>query len=67
VKGPVCGGVTATSCDPGTLGTGTLYHWWVVAADEHGAVTTGPVWGFTTEDGPGAVALPVPAPALRED
>jgi subtilisin family serine protease len=45
----VCDGVTATTCDPGTLVERTRYHWVVEAVDESGAFTWGPVWEFTTE------------------
>jgi hypothetical protein len=48
VNRAVCTDVASTACDPGTLDHNTQYSWWVVAEDEHGAVTTGPVWGFTT-------------------
>jgi formylglycine-generating enzyme required for sulfatase activity len=39
---------TSTSYDPGTLAYSTHYYWQIVAQDEHGASTTGPVWDFTT-------------------
>jgi len=39
---------SGTSYDPGTLSVGTHYYWQIVATDEHGATTAGPVWGFTT-------------------
>ncbi|MBN2391400.1 MAG: hypothetical protein JXR84_11785 [Anaerolineae bacterium] len=44
----LCNNVTSAFCDPGTLSYGTHYYWYVVATDEHGATTTGPVWDFTT-------------------
>ena len=47
----LCDGVIATICDPGTLVTATLYYWQVVATDEHLAITSGPVWHFTTSAG----------------
>jgi hypothetical protein len=37
--------------DPGTLLPNTEYYWRIVAQDEHGATTTGPVWEFTTATG----------------
>jgi formylglycine-generating enzyme required for sulfatase activity len=37
-----------TSYDPGTLSPTTHYYWRIVAKDEHGATTAGPVWNFTT-------------------
>ena len=36
--------------DPVTLEYGTHYYWQIVAKDNHGAVTQGPVWNFTTEE-----------------
>ena len=39
---------SGTSYNPGTLSAGTRYYWQIVATDEHGATTTGPVWDFTT-------------------
>jgi len=44
----VCDDVADASCDPGDLALDTLYYWQVVATDEHGLTTTGPVWAFTT-------------------
>ncbi len=40
---------TATTYEPGTLNFGTTYHWKIVAEDEYGATTNGPLWDFTTE------------------
>jgi len=37
-----------TSYDPGALAYNTKYYWKIVATDNHGASTTGPVWDFTT-------------------
>lgn len=37
--------------DPGTLLPNTHYYWRIVAQDEHGATTAGPVWEFTTATG----------------
>jgi len=39
--------------DPGTLNGNTKYYWKIVARDNHGAATIGPLWDFTTEPGPG--------------
>jgi hypothetical protein len=44
----VCSDVSRTSCDPGTLKYDTHYYWQVVATDDPGATTTGPLWDFTT-------------------
>jgi hypothetical protein len=41
-----------TSYDPGTLEPLTTYYWKIVARDNHGATTHGPIWSFTTEDNP---------------
>jgi hypothetical protein len=35
--------------DPGTLDYETTYYWQIIASDETGASTVGPVWSFTTE------------------
>ena len=45
----ICNDVANTSCDPSTLNHETHYYWQVVARDEHGATSTGPVWDFTTQ------------------
>jgi hypothetical protein len=44
----VMGNQSQTSYDPGILSNGTRYYWKIVAWDNHGASTTGPVWQFTT-------------------
>ena len=33
---------------PGTLNYNTHYYWQIIAKDEHGLTTVGPVWDFTT-------------------
>ncbi len=38
------------SCETGLLQGNTGYYWQVVARDDEGATTTGPVWMFTTAD-----------------
>jgi hypothetical protein len=47
------GNVVAQNCIPTTVGIGlvdhnTTFYWKVVAKDNHGAVTAGPVWRFRT-------------------
>jgi surface antigen len=44
----VCGDAVAETCNPGPLLEDTEYYWQVIATDEHGAATTGPVWSFGT-------------------
>lgn len=39
---------SATIYDPGTLIANTHYYWQIVATDENGLSTSGPVWDFTT-------------------
>jgi subtilisin family serine protease len=39
---------TGTTYDPGTLADDTIYYWQIVARDNHGAESTGPVWWFST-------------------
>ncbi len=52
----VCNDISATQCDiPFSLAYGTNYYWQVVATDNHGASTTGPVWHFSTESAPSQV------------
>ncbi len=41
-------GQTGTSYNLGTLSYNTKYYWKIIAEDNHGASTTGPVWDFTT-------------------
>jgi len=53
----ICDDVSTPVCDPGTLAYDTHYYWYVVAADSHGASTTGDTWGFAT--GKEAVYLPI--------
>jgi hypothetical protein len=47
--------VVTTTCDPGRLSYETQYRWKVIARDEHGATTEGPVWQFTTISNPDAL------------
>jgi hypothetical protein len=45
-------GQSGTTYDPGTMDPNTDYYWQIVAEDNHGATTTGPIWLFTTENNP---------------
>jgi hypothetical protein len=44
----VCDDVASPACDPGALLYDTVYSWQVVARDQWGATTSGPVWSFST-------------------
>ena len=44
----VASGITETTYDPGTMNADQTYYWKIVAEDEHGAETEGPIWSFTT-------------------
>lgn len=46
---------SGTTFNPGSLAAGTIYYWKIVAFDEHGVSTTGPVWSFTTGSGGGTL------------
>jgi len=39
---------SSTTYNPGTLNLLTTYYWKIVAWDNHGASTAGPIWQFTT-------------------
>jgi len=41
-------GQSGTTYDPGVMQSLTTYYWKVVAWDNHGASTAGPIWHFTT-------------------
>lgn len=41
-------GQTQTNYNPGTMQYGTTYYWKIIAFDNHGESTEGPVWSFTT-------------------
>lgn len=41
---------TAKTYDPGILEFDTTYNWMIVAWDEYGYSTSGPIWSFTTEE-----------------
>ena len=40
---------SATTYDPGTLSYSTIYYWKIIATDNHGASTEGPIWDFATQ------------------
>jgi formylglycine-generating enzyme required for sulfatase activity len=50
-----------TTFDPGPLNPSTTYYWQVIATDEYGASTTGPVWHFSTVSVSPGEMVPVPA------
>jgi PKD repeat protein len=53
--------------DPGMLDYSTLYYWQIVANDDHGAMTEGELWTFTTAavpDAPPTVSNPSATPAI---
>jgi hypothetical protein len=54
---------SGTSYNPGTMAYNTKYYWRIVAWDDHGASTTGPIWDFTTcvNDAPYVPSNPNPA------
>jgi hypothetical protein len=55
----------STSYNPGTLTYDTLYYWQIIAEDEGGATTSGPVWSFTTQpDVPCAIDLTLDEPQM---
>jgi hypothetical protein len=59
----VIGNQTVTTYTPGTLNYQTTYYWKIIAWDNHGAYTIGPVWHFTTQkqNQPPAFGTPQPA------
>jgi len=54
---------SGTTYDPGTLNYNTTYYWKIVAWDNHGATTAGPIWSFTsrTNHPPNTPSNPSPA------
>jgi formylglycine-generating enzyme required for sulfatase activity len=57
----VCNDVVSVSCNPGTLSYLTQYYWQVIARNEHGAMTSGSVWDFTTMPSPPSGMVYIPA------
>ncbi len=53
---------TAITYHPGTLEFDTKYYWQIVAWDEYGYSTTGPIWNFTTRTNnpPNTPSNPIP-------
>ena len=47
----VSGNQSNASYDPGQLNNSTTYYWKIVASDNQGASTSGPLWNFSTEAG----------------
>ena len=45
---------SSTFYDPGELDGETVYYWRIVAWDNHGASSSGPIWDFTTEKSDGS-------------
>jgi hypothetical protein len=45
-------GHTTTTYDPGPMDYDTMYYWKIRAWDDRGHQTTGPIWHFTTYNGP---------------
>jgi hypothetical protein len=53
---------TENSYDPETMTYETTYYWQIVAKDEYGAATPGPIWHFTTKE---ELNLPPGAPTIK--
>lgn len=45
----VAEGIDENSYDPGIMAYSTTYYWKIIAHDDNGNTTEGPVWSFTTE------------------
>jgi formylglycine-generating enzyme required for sulfatase activity len=54
---------SGTTFNLSTLDPSTHYYWQIVAEDEHGETTDGPIWDFTTEAGGPASSEMVTIPA----
>jgi hypothetical protein len=52
------GNQTSSSYNPGQLNNSTTYYWKIVAKDNQGATTEGPVWSFSTVAAGGDVIPP---------
>jgi hypothetical protein len=50
IPGLIASDLQMPNYNPDALESFTHYYWYVVAKDENGASTTGPVWAFTTND-----------------
>jgi len=37
------------TCNPGKLENNTIYYWQIISHDSNGALTSGPIWSFTTK------------------
>jgi len=48
----VCPVANTATCAPGALSSDKTYYWQVIASDNQGHTTTGPVWRFTTRAAP---------------
>ncbi len=56
----VAGNQSSTTYDPGLLAYGTTYYWKIVAWDNHGAGTVGPLWNYKTNSLPYQPNTPSP-------
>jgi len=56
--------ISPTSFIPGTMNEGTTYYWQIVSEDNHGAITSGYIWDFTTS---GTANNPPMKPILTGD
>jgi len=54
---------STTTYDPGAMSAGTTYYWQIVAKDNHGATTSGPIWHFTTGGNQAPSAPTITGPA----
>nr|NQU94138.1 hypothetical protein [Bacteroidota bacterium] len=46
----VASGIIENNYDPGIMENGTVYYWKIIAHDDHGNTTEGPVWSFEIVD-----------------